>query len=257
MNEAETTTSARSRRGLIIFMVLGIAVAIALLGSVASVVTVCVVTEKYDSFLDAVRKGDAFAVRCFLLRHMDVNAKDLIGRTLLHCAAFEGHMEVAELLIARGADVNAKDKWDGTLLHCAAFEGHMEVAELLIAKGADVNAKSNVGWTPLYYADGNAIGNWSSVSTSPKTKRSWRPCVVVCSVVGRSVHTNGRIRSPCVCPVKSSSGTERDCNLPTTARPVRSSTPSIAKAGPYSERRAGRYDLLYACGAVSGPISKV
>jgi ankyrin repeat protein len=40
---------------------------------------------------------------------VDVNARDDFGLTPLHAAAQEGHMEVAELLIAKGADVNAKD----------------------------------------------------------------------------------------------------------------------------------------------------
>jgi ankyrin repeat protein len=34
-------------------------------------------------------------------------------------------------------------------LHYAAFNGHKEIAELLIAKGADLNAKNNYGNTPL------------------------------------------------------------------------------------------------------------
>jgi hypothetical protein len=37
-------------------------------------------------------------------------------------------------------------------LHLAALNGHMEVAELLIAKGADVNAMGGYGRTPLDWA---------------------------------------------------------------------------------------------------------
>jgi len=48
-----------------------------------------------------------------------------------------------------GADVNAKNDYGGTPLHQAAWGGHTEVAELLIAKGADVNAKNKPGRTPL------------------------------------------------------------------------------------------------------------
>jgi len=67
----------------------------------------------------------------------------------LHYAAWKGHKEIAELLIANGADVNAKDYKGVTPLHVAAWEGHTEVAELFIAKGADVNAKMEDGDTPL------------------------------------------------------------------------------------------------------------
>jgi ankyrin repeat protein len=70
----------------------------------------------------------------------------------LHYAAYGGHKEIAELLIAEGADVNAKDEDGVTPLHEAAFGGYKEIAELLIAKGADVNAKNNGGETPLDFS---------------------------------------------------------------------------------------------------------
>ena len=85
----------------------------------------------------------------------DVNWKDQNGKTPLHYAAWKGHKEIAELLIANGADVNAKDDKGGTPLHVAAWEGHKEVAELLIAKGADMNAKMEDGDTPLDLAKGH------------------------------------------------------------------------------------------------------
>ena len=43
---------------------------------------------------------------------------------------------------------------EGLLLHEAAYHGHKEIAELLIAAGADVNAKIENGGTPLDYAYG-------------------------------------------------------------------------------------------------------
>jgi len=77
------------------------------------------------------------------------------GFTPLHYAAWNGHKEVAELLIAKGADVNAKVAiWGRTPLHFAAWNGHKEVAELLIENGAEVNAKDNYGRTPLDLASG-------------------------------------------------------------------------------------------------------
>ena len=62
-------------------------------------------------------------------------------------AAFWGHKEIVELLIAKGADVNAM-RFDGTPLHLAI--GHKEIIEILIAKGADVNSKSKAfNQTPI------------------------------------------------------------------------------------------------------------
>ena len=59
-------------------------------------------------------------------------------------------MEVVEPLIAAGADVNAKGGSAGsTPLHEAAWQGHKETVELLIAKGAAVNEMDKDDSTPL------------------------------------------------------------------------------------------------------------
>jgi ankyrin repeat protein len=103
----------------------------------------------YDIWLSA-RLGNIEAVKQHLAAGTDVNAKGVAGWTALHHAAYDGHKEVVELLIANGADVNVRSRERGsTPLHHAALLGHNQVIELLIAKGADVNAKDDNGDTPL------------------------------------------------------------------------------------------------------------
>ena len=68
-------------------------------------------------------------------------------------AAEQGNIEAVKQHLDAGSEVNAKNDYGVTPLHHAAWNGHKEVAELLIAKGADVNAKieggSHKGNTPL------------------------------------------------------------------------------------------------------------
>ena len=71
----------------------------------------------------------------------------------IHDAAKKGKVDIVNSLLAEKPErISAKDKKDNTPLHIAAFHGHKDVAELLIAKGADVNAKDKEGWTPLHEA---------------------------------------------------------------------------------------------------------
>jgi cytohesin len=56
--------------------------------------------------------------------------------TVLHEAAFKGHLLVAEYLLANGANVNAMDNRNQTPLYHAARSGHKRVVELLLSKDA-------------------------------------------------------------------------------------------------------------------------
>ena len=58
------------------------------------------------------------------------------GGTPLIVAAFEGHKEVIEQLLAKGADVDAKDNEDNTCLSLATARSNTAVMELLKARGA-------------------------------------------------------------------------------------------------------------------------
>ena len=67
-------------------------------------------------------------------------------------AGRDGNIEAVKQHLTAGTDVDARDAEDKTPLQHAAYWGHKEIAELLIAKGADVNAKDNAGTTTLDWA---------------------------------------------------------------------------------------------------------
>ena len=105
-------------------------------------------------FRDAAEAGDIAKMQQLWQQNPkpDVNAKDDAGWDSLHYAAFNGNIEVMQLLKSFGADVNAQDNNCWTPLHRAAMSGQIEAMQLLKSFGADVNAKDLGGDTPLMIA---------------------------------------------------------------------------------------------------------
>lgn len=60
-------------------------------------------------------QGDVGGVQDLLDEGIDVNSIDLDGRTALHIAACEGHVEVVKLLLSRKANIDARDRWGSTV----------------------------------------------------------------------------------------------------------------------------------------------
>ena len=112
-----------------------------------------------DSFASAAFDGHKEIAELLIAKGADVNARSSpFGMTPLLGAAAGSHKEIVELLISKDADVNAKNLSEWTPLHSAANNGHKEIVGLLIANGADVNVKESsggMGMTPLHLAVNN------------------------------------------------------------------------------------------------------
>eukprot|EP01068_Selenidium_serpulae_P019018 Selendium_serpulae@DN6502_c2_g1_i4.p1 len=77
------------------------------------------------------------------------------GNTELHTAATGGREKwVSTLIDDEGADVNAKNNVEDTPLHCAARGGHFNVVQALKQRGAQTNLKNRKGETPKMVAIG-------------------------------------------------------------------------------------------------------
>lgn len=131
-------------------------------------------------------RGDIEMVRLILTKGIDVNIRDMTGRTPLHhCASGggkEGSNEMVSFLISQGAIVNAQDDEGRTALHWACLSGFYETVKLLISKGADVNMRDEDGLAPLHLvlsariAD-LLIGHGADVNTRTRDGKTPLHCV--------------------------------------------------------------------------------
>ena len=105
-----------------------------------------------DFAIDAAKNGREKMALAQIEKGVDVNAKDKLGMTMLHWAAFNGHKGLLEKLLDLGADVHSKALNKNTALHFAAESGHVECVELLIERGANVNDPAKYQYSPLHFA---------------------------------------------------------------------------------------------------------
>ncbi|XP_042972769.1 integrin-linked protein kinase 1-like [Carya illinoinensis] len=59
--------------------------------------------------------GDLEGIRELLDSGVDVNFKDIDGRSALHVAAYQVFTDVAALLLDRGVEIDPKDRWGSTV----------------------------------------------------------------------------------------------------------------------------------------------
>ncbi|KAM6516934.1 hypothetical protein FSOLCH5_007883 [Fusarium solani] len=94
-----------------------------------------------------VRQGHVSTVSLLLERGADVNATDIDGRT----AVKSGNKAIVEIIIKHKADASIQDEEGWSVLHMAAFHGHVEVGEALIEAGTQIS-EGPEGILPLHTA---------------------------------------------------------------------------------------------------------
>jgi ankyrin repeat protein len=99
--------------------------------------------------------GHAEAVDALLAAGADANlaSRESMKMPPLGSAMAVERNDIARTLIEHGANVNGKAVNDLTALHTAAARGNLEAAKLLLDHGADINSTSTDGKTPMSYAE--------------------------------------------------------------------------------------------------------
>lgn len=109
--------------------------------------------DDQSTLLHIAARNDLVNIAELLIKKgINVDAKDQDGHTPLHCATHSEHKEIVELLLDKGANVDAAGQDGHTPLHYATLNGHEEIVELLLNKGANVDSVGCAGGTVLHHA---------------------------------------------------------------------------------------------------------
>lgn len=95
--------------------------------------------------------GEPAEIEQLLAQGMDANLLFPDGNSALTVATREGNVEVVKLLLNHGARVYARNRYDETAIMLAAWHGHDDIIDMLLAWGAELGPNRK-GWTPLIYA---------------------------------------------------------------------------------------------------------
>lgn len=89
--------------------------------------------------------GDLTALRRMALANQDLTVTDYDGRTALHVAAAEGHLDCVHFLVEKcNVPLKPKDRWGGTPLDDALKFGRLEVFKYLEDKYKQSNPSEEI-----------------------------------------------------------------------------------------------------------------
>lgn len=105
-----------------------------------------------DQLLEAASRGDIVEVNRCLDAGINVNVQNLAGRTALHNAAEDDHVDCLRYLIEKGADIEMEDRNIHTALLVSAMNGSCECLVYLVSKGANIQALGHKNYSALHLA---------------------------------------------------------------------------------------------------------
>ncbi|KAG0356287.1 hypothetical protein BGZ54_000779 [Gamsiella multidivaricata] len=137
-------------------------------------------SEHLEELIECARYGELEEIQAVVESSGPEKAKVLLshqgeyGKTPLHMAAANGHIDVVEYLISiiSPEAINIQNEQGNTALHWAATNGHAKVVETLITKGkANYKLKNAAGHTAMLEAEiheREQVVAWMLINTEPE-----------------------------------------------------------------------------------------
>ena len=99
------------------------------------------------------QSGNYELVAYFVEMGADIHLKTDDGRTGLHIAALQGHLNLCKMLIDKHkVDLHITDNEGWTAVHCSSQSGNYELVAYFVEMGADIHLKTDDGRTCLHIA---------------------------------------------------------------------------------------------------------
>lgn len=108
-----------------------------------------ILIEKREIFNEAVKSEHNQVVALLLAAGVDINLHHYFDDRVKNSGK---NVKRVKLLLDHGVSVNLQTDFGWTLLHTAAYYGHVDLVQLLLDHGADVDSKNKKGRTPLHLA---------------------------------------------------------------------------------------------------------
>jgi hypothetical protein len=106
------------------------------------------------ALMKAAARGERAQVAALLARGADPNVRTPVQRiTALMCAAYFGHRNVIDTLVAGGARIELKDAQGAAAVDWAALGDHPELERVLTGPNAALNPFLNTGLMPIWLMD--------------------------------------------------------------------------------------------------------
>lgn len=107
--------------------------------------------DAWEELSQAIRDDDPESVASLLSKNPELLHVHTRLGSCVHLAAYEGHLDIVQLLVRLGADINLVPERGISPLDEAASTGRLEVVQYLVQQGASLDV-SRPGRTPLFSA---------------------------------------------------------------------------------------------------------